>query len=191
MPTNISSTKTPKTAKKTVNKTEANRLLELRLTAKAKLDAGKIDLATARTNAVSNTGKAEASARVYAHALIERFGSDYYTFTSANSRTDNEKAHFAAIEVERKLCADGFAAKYGEAGKNMPWSRAKAIARKLREGGEPREGKALDVKIRTALTALYKAYVKEERPTEQEEELGDAIGEMLKLHFKVDISQFN
>lgn len=159
-------------------------------TAKAKLDASKIDLATARANVVALTGRAEGSARVYAHALIAKFGADYYTFTAANARTDNEKAHFAAIEVERKLCADTYAAKYGEDGKNMPWSRAKGIARKLREGGQPREGKPLDAKVKAGLVALYKAYRKEERPTDLEEDVCDAIGEILKAHFKVDISQY-
>lgn len=171
-------------------KAERMRKIAMVRTAKAKLDASKIDLATARANVVTLTGRAEGSARVYAHALIAKFGADYYTFTAANSRTDNEKAHFAAIEVERKLCADTYAAKYGEDGKNMPWSRAKAIARKLREGGQPREGKPLDSKVKAGLIALYKAYRKEERPTEQEQDACDAIGEILKAYFKVDISQY-
>lgn len=172
-------------------KVELNRKLEQRLMAKAQTDKAVDDIDVARARVVLKTGESEGAARVYAHALIKRFGADYYTFTAANSRTDNEKAHFAMIEAERKRCADLYAAKYGEAGKNMPWSRAKAIARKLREGGEPRPGKPLDTRMKASLTALYKAYAKEERPTDMETDIGDAIGEILKSYFKVDISQFS
>ena len=186
----LSASKVVTAKKKQPTKVELNRKLEQRLMAKAQTDAAVNDIDKARENVVLATGRGEGAARVYAHALIKRFGADYYTFTAANSRTDNEKAHFAAIETERKLCADLYAAKYGESGKNMAWSRAKGVARKLREGGEPRPGKPLDVRMKSALTALYKAYAKEERPTEQEADIGDAIGEILKTHFKVDISQF-
>jgi hypothetical protein len=171
-------------------KTELLRKLDLRLATKAATDAAVNDLDAARAKCVSKTGESTGAARVYAHALIARFGPDYYTFTAANARTDNEKAHFAAIEIERKRCAADYEAKYGSDGKNMPWSRAKAVARKLREGGEPRPGKPLDTKVKAGLIALYKAYRKEERPTELEQDACDDIGEILKSHFKVDISQY-
>lgn len=187
--TNVTPTKpASNNAKKAPSKAEQARKLATKLNQRAMTSAlvGNID--AARAAVVSKTGEAGSAARVYAHALIAKFGADYYTFSAANSRTDNEKAHFAAIETERKQCAADYATKYGEEGKNMPWSRAKAIAKQLREGGEPRQGKPLDTKQRAGLTSLYKACMKEERTTDLELEVNDAIGEILKAYFKVDIS---
>lgn len=174
---------------KPVSKAEQARKLSARLAAKGKADAAKVTLDEARAKCITKTGESASSARVYAHALIAKFGADYYTFTAANARTDNERAHFAAIEDERKLCAATYASKYGEEGKNMPWSRAKAIARQLREGGEPRQGKPLDVKQKTGLLAIYRAGMKEERQTEQEANVNEEIGRLLVAYFKVDLSQ--
>ena len=173
---------------KAPSKAELARKLGAKLKAKALTEAAKLSLDEARANVVRETGKASGAARVYAHALIARFGPDYYTFTAANSRTDNEKAHLSAIEEERKRCAAEYATKYGEEGKNMPWSRAKAIAKALREGGEPRPAKPLDVKQKATLTSLYKACMKEERATEQELQVNDAIGRILIAAFKIDLS---
>lgn len=169
-------------------KAERSRNIAAKLTAKAKASPLVLDIDKARAAVVTKTGEAGSAARVYAHALIAKFGADYYTFSDANSRTDNEKAHFASIETERKRCAADYAAKYGEEGKNMPWSRAKAIARALREHGETRPGKPLDTKQKAALVTLYKACMKEERATEAELQVNDAIGRILMAHFKVDLS---
>ena len=178
------------TAKGKISKAQHARNVGAKLAARAKSEAEKVTLEKARENVVRKTGDATSAARVYAHALIAKFGADYYTFTAANSRTDNEKAHYAAIETERKACAEAYAAKYGEAGKNMPWSRAKQIARQLREGGNPREGKPLDQRQKATLLTLYKAGMKEERQTETEAECNAEIGRLLVRFFKVDISQF-
>lgn len=181
----------PLTAKnKQPSKAELARKLAARLKAKAQTESTKVTLDEARAKCVTKTGEGMSAARVYAFALVQRFGADWYTFSAANSRTDNEKAHFAAIEVERKACMNEYAAKYGEEGKNVPWSRAKAICRQWREGGEPRPGKPLDAKQKIALIALYKAAMKEERPTDQELTINDAIGRLLVTHFHVDLSQY-
>ena len=186
---NVTAAKVATNAKrKAPSKAEIARKTAAKLRAKALSEAGRLTLDEARTNVVRDTGKASGAARVYAHALIERFGADYYTFTAANCRTDNEKAHLAAIEEERKRCAAEYATKFGEEGKNMPWSRAKAVAKQLREGGEPRPGKPLDEKQKASLTSLYKAGMKEERATEQELQVNDAIGRILIAAFKVDLS---
>jgi hypothetical protein len=174
--------------KKAPTKTETMRKIGERMAAKAKASPLVLDLDKARANCVSKTGESTSAARVYAHALIAKFGPDYYTFTTANCRTDNEKAHLAGIEEERKRCQADYAAKYGAEGQNMPWSRAKAIAKGLREGNEPRAGKPLDVTQRTVLTSLYKKAMKEERPTETELAVNDAIGRLLISAFKIDLS---
>ena len=70
----------------------------------------------------------------------------------------------------------------------MPWSRAKAIAKALREGNEPRAGKPLDARQKATLLGLYKAAMKEERPTEEELNVNDAIGRILIANFKIDLS---
>lgn len=178
-------------AKRTApTKAERMRKLAAKLDSQAKAKANLIDLDKARAAVVSKTGESESAARVYAHALISKFGGDYYKFTAANCRTDNEKAHLAAIDEERKACSAAYAAKYGESGKNMPWSRAKAIAKALLEGGEPRPAKPLDQRQKATLLSLYKAGMKEERPTEAECEVNEAIGRLLVSAFKVDISQY-
>jgi hypothetical protein len=183
--------KAPTTAKrKQPTRVEIMRNINAKLHAKAKASPLVLDIDKARASVIGDTGKAQGSARVYAHALIARHGADYYTFTAANSRTDNEKAHFNAIEAERKQCAAEYAAKWGEEGKNMPWSRAKAIAKALREGGNTeRVAKPLDTLQRTGLIALYKKGMKEERQTEMEADCNADIGALLIKYFKEDLSK--
>lgn len=185
--------KSPNTAKrKQPTRIEVMRNINAKLQAKAKASPLVLDLDKARASAVSDTGKAQGSARVYAHALIARFGADWYTFTSANSRTDNEKAHFTAIEAERKQCASDYAAKWGEDGKNMTWSRAKKISKVLREGGNPERAPALplDKTFHAGLLSLYKKGMKEERQTPLEADCNIAIGELLVKFFKEDITKY-
>ena len=182
--------KSPNNAKrKQPTRVEVMRNINAKLQAKAKASPLVLDIDKARASVVAKSGEAQGSARVYAHALIARHGPDYYTFTAANSRTDNEKAHFAAIEAERKQCASDYAAKWGEDGKNMPWSRAKAIAKALLEGGEvKRTEKPLDTIQRTGLSALYKKGMKEQRQTVEEADCNFAVGELLVKYFKIDLS---
>jgi hypothetical protein len=184
--------KAPNTAKrKQPTRVEIMRNINAKLHAKAKASPLVLDIDKARASVIGDTGKAQGSARVYAHALIARHGADYYTFTAANSRTDNEKAHFAAIEEERKRCAADYAAKWGEDGKNMPWSRAKAIAKVLREGGNTeRIAKPLDKTFHDGLLALYKKGMKEERQTELEADCNTEIGKLLVRFFKEDINKY-
>lgn len=185
--------KSPNTAKrKQPTRIEIMRNINAKLTAKAKASPLVLDIDKARASAVSDTGKAQGSARVYAHALIARHGADWYTFTAANSRTDNEKAHFAAIETERKLCATEYAKKWGEEGKNMTWSRAKKISKVLREGGNAERPPALplDKVQHSMLLSLYKKGMKEERQTPEEANCNIAVGELLVKYFKEDITKY-
>jgi hypothetical protein len=184
--------KAPNTAKrKQPTRVEVMRNINAKLQAKAKASPLVLDIDKARASVIGDTGKAQGSARVYAHALIGRFGADWYTFTAANSRTDNEKAHFNAIEAERKQCAAEYATKWGDEGKNMPWSRAKAITKALREGGNTeRTAKPLDKTFHDGLLALYKKGMKEERQTELEADCNTDIGELLVKYFKEDITKY-
>ena len=185
--------KSPNTAKrKQPTRVEVMRNINAKLQAKAKASPLVLDLDKARASVIGDTGKAMGSARVYAHALIARFGSDWYTFTAANSRTDNEKAHFNAIETERKLCASEYAAKWGEDGKNMTWSRSKKISKALREGGNTERAPALplDKTFHAGLLALYKKGMKEARQTEFEAKCNTWIGEGLVKFFKEDITKY-
>ena len=185
--------KSPNTAKrKQPTRVEVMRNINAKLQAKAKASPLVLDIDKARASVAAKSGEAIGSARVYAHALIARHGADYYTFTIANSRTDNEKAHFAAIEAERKQCASDYAAKWGEEGKNMPWSRAKAIAKALREGGNTERAPALplDKTFQAGLLSLYKKGMKEERQTPLEADCNTDIGKMLVKYFKEDINKY-
>ena len=184
--------KSPNTAKrKQPTRVEVMRNINAKLQANAKASPLVLDLDKARASVVAKSGEAMGSARVYAHALIGKWGADWYTFTSANSRTDNEKAHFNAIEAERKQCATDYAAKWGEEGKNMPWSRAKAIAKALREGGNAeRIAKPLDKTQHAGLLSLYKKGMKEERQTPLEADCNTDIGKMLVKYFKEDINKY-
>ena len=184
-------TKVTTAKRKQPTRVEVMRNINAKLQAKAKASPLVLDIDKARASVVAKSGEAQGSARVYAHALIARFGSDWYTFTLANSRTDNEKAHFAAIESERKQCATDYATKWGDEGKNMPWSRAKAITKALREGGNTeRAAKPLDTVQHAGLLSLYKKGMKEERQTELEAYCNIAIGELLVRFFKEDITKY-
>ena len=185
-------TKAPTTAKrKQPTRIEVMRNINAKLSAKAKASPLVLDIDKARASVVSKSGEAVSSARVYAHALIARFGADWYTFTAANSRTDNEKAHFAAIETERKQCASDYAAKWGTEGQNMPWHRARKISKALREGTSvERVAKPLDKTFHVGLLSLYKKGMKEERQTDLEADINAWIGEGLVKFFKEDITKY-
>ena len=185
--------KSPNTAKrKQPTRVEVMRNINAKLQAKAKASPLVLDIDKARASAIGDAGKAQGSGRVYAHALIARHGADWYTFTAANSRTDNERAHFAAIETERKLCASEYAKKWGEEGKNMTWSRAKKISKALREGGNTERAPALplDKTFHAGLLSLYKKGMKEERQTPLEADCNTDIGKMLVKYFKEDINKY-
>lgn len=163
--------------------------------AKAEAKAAKagvnISLEKAIDDAVSATQRGDAACRVLAFSLEQTFGGDWFTWTSANARSDNEKQTFAAIEKFRNLCRETAIAK-GLANPNKPWSDARKVSRdKLYGGTNTRQPMPLDERFKIELSKLYKAAQKEERPTEQELDMSEQIGRMLVKFFGVDLTKLN
>ena len=151
---------------------------------------------TLAANLVTKSGQADGAARTMAHYMnhefaepMKAFRCHWSAFTPANCRSDNEKAILARIETYRKQVQE-LALVKGLANINKPWSDMRRVAIDLFQGGKPRErvAVALDAKQKKGLTALYKAGMKEERQTPEEEALNVAIGELLIAYFKVDLS---
>jgi hypothetical protein len=172
-----------------VNLAKANASATKKLTA----DVVEGDLISNLVNATKN---ADGAARVMAFYMNEQFAEPMAAFrchwsalTSANCRSDNEKAVLARINELRKTTQDAATTK-GLANVNRPWSDMKRISSELFHGNGAREKSAppLDARQKTDLTRLYKAGMKEERPTETECDLNIAIGELLVTYFKVDLS---
>lgn len=146
---------------------------------------------------VDDTKKQDGSARTFAAYMNNQFAEPmkafrchWSAFTSANCRSDNEKAILNRVEALRKQVQELAIAK-GLTGYNKPWSDMRKIAVEMFHGGAPRERKAiaLDVRQEKSLAALYKAGMKEERQTEREANLNIAIGELLVAYFKTDLSK--
>lgn len=110
-------------------------------------------------------------------------------FSPANCRTDNEKAILTRIDTMRKE-VQALAETKGLANTNKPWSDMKRISVELFSGGKRMEKavRPLDTVQRDLLTKLYKAAMKEERPTNTECDVNDTIGRLLVQYFKVDLS---
>ena len=151
-----------------------------------------LGLAGTRSAAILGEIKAQGTARAYVYCLIEKFGEDFYRFTSKNCRTDNEKAHLAAIDAEKKLCQLATIAKKegDKSGCDVPWSRVRAMARKMDNPETAREGTPLDAAQRAGLIVLYKKGMKEDRPTEAECDANTAIGEILIKYFSEDLTKY-
>ena len=162
--------------------------------AKNMASAAKTSVAKAleqcREDAIEGTRKGESGARVYALKLEETFGKDWFTWSAANARTDNEKALFAAIEQERKTC-QARSIERGLSNKDKAWSEAKKVSRErfYGEAGRERQAKPLDSVQLEVLTKLYKKAMKEERPTDLECDVNAKIGELLVGFFHVDLSK--
>ena len=177
-------------------KNKAPSLAERQRNTKAKNMAASAKTAIAKTleeareACVEGVKKGESGSRVYALKLEETFGKDWFTWSSANARGDNEKALFAAIEQERKACQSR-SMERGLTNKDKAWSDAKAVSRGRFYGDNPRQtnAKALDATQLEVLTKLYKKAMKEERPTDIECDINAKIGELLVTYFKVDLTK--
>ena len=171
--------------------------------AKAKVEratdkaATVVTLDEARSKAVIKGGEAQASARVYAHALRKAFGDDFYTLTAANTpeidpetgRPSQDYARFLQVQAEMKASI-AMAEARGLSAPKAPWSAACAAARKL-DGATTRTPRKLIIRQKSALVALYKAAMKEERKSEREDNVNLMIGNILRTHFQVDLSMYN
>ena len=146
---------------------------------------------------VDGTKRADGAGRTMAHFMngefaeqMKAFRCHWSAFTTANCRTDNEKAILARVEGYKKQVRD-LAETKGLANINKPWSDMRKIAIELFSGGQPKERapQALDKRQCDVLTKLYKACMKEERPTDTELAINDMIGRALAHYFKVDLSK--
>lgn len=148
------------------------------------------DLEACREACIEGVKKGEAGSRVYALKLEETFGKDWFTWSAANARTDNEKALFAAIEQERKAC-QARSLERGLSNRDKAWSEAKKISRDRLYGEQGRtpNAKSLDKVQLEVLTKLYKKAMREERPTDEELNVNAKVGELLVTYFKVDLSK--
>ena len=138
----------------------------------------------------------DGAARTMAHWMNQEFAEPmkafrchWSAFTPANCRSDNEKAVLARIEGYRKE-VQALALAKGLSNTNKPWSDMKRIALDVFSGGTKRErvGQPLDKRQKETLMKLYKACMKEERPTEDELAVNDVIGRLLATTFKIDLS---
>lgn len=182
---------------KPISKAERLRINLTKANAKAAKALPKMDEAALVDALVRKTGEADGAARTFAHYMNNAFASEmsafkchWSAFTSANCRTDNEKAILARIEKLKTTVREA-AITRGLAGINKPWSDMRKIAIDLYLGGAPRERnpKPLDVVQRDMLTKLYKACMKEERATPEELDVNDAIGRILIAAYKMDLSK--
>jgi hypothetical protein len=171
---------------------KAQRIRDNAAKAIARADRASADMSIeeAIVRAVDGTRQGEAACRVLAFTLEREFGKDWCIWDSGNMRSDNEKAIFAKLEEYRKDCQDLALAK-GLSNINKPWSDAKRVQREKNLGGRPAERikKPLDSRIHDATRKLYKAGMKEERQTEQEMEMMDALGRFLIQFFNEDLAK--
>ena len=140
----------------------------------------------------------EGGARVMAHIMNNDFADamrDYRchwsAFTTANCRTDNEKAILARV-TERKNAMKAGAEAKGLVNVNKPWSDMAKVAKEIFYGGGARErvAKPLIEIMKADLLHAYKAAMKEERQTETEERLNTLLGDILQNVLKVDITKY-
>lgn len=136
---------------------------------------------------VQAQGQMQGLARVMYHKIADETGMrDWPTLTAANAR-GNERAVWEKLEELRKIVWKA-ADERGLVNKDKPWSDIKAIWKKANPESVKRESKALEVRQKVALIALYKAGMKEQRITEGELSVNAEIGRILHAAFKVDLS---
>lgn len=178
------------TATKAPSKAQRIRNNATKAIARADKASADMSIEEAIVRAVDGTRQGEAACRVLAFSLEREFGKDWYVWDSGNMRSDNEKAVFIRLEEHRKNCQN-LALDKGLSNINKPWSDAKRVQKEKNLGGRPAERlkKPLDGRIHDATRKLYKAGMKEERQTDQEMEMMDALGRFLIQYFNEDLSK--
>lgn len=158
--------------------------------AKANKAALDMSVEEAIVRAVDGTRAGEAACRVLAFTLEREFGKDWHTWDSGNMRTDNEKAVFALLEQHRKDCQN-LALDKGLSNINKPWSDAKRVQKEKNLGGRPAERikRPLDSRLHDVVRKAYKAAMKEEKVTDDECNMIDALGRFLVQYFNEDLSK--
>lgn len=187
---NITKAAAATNAKKAPTKAQRIRNNAAKAIAKADKAAALVTIDEAIAKAVYGTQQGEAACRVLAFALEREFGKDWYVWDSGNMRSDNEKAVFARLEGFRKDCQE-LALNRGLSNINKPWSDAKRVQKEKNLGGRPAERikKPMDARFKDGLTKLYRAWMKEEKFTDEEFKIGNQIGEIL-VAMRVDITKF-
>lgn len=172
-----------------VAKLQAKRAEALKAKANKSIEATLARLTTneAMHKYVQSQGQMQGLARVMYHKIADETGMrDWPTLTAANAR-GNERAVWDKLEELRKIVWKA-ADERGLVNKDKPWSDIKAIWKKTNPDSVRREAKALESRQKAALIALYKAGMKEQRPTEGELGVNAEIGRILHAAFKVDLS---
>lgn len=158
----------------------------------AKADKTALDMSIeeAIVRAVDGTRQGEAACRVLAFTLEREFGKDWYIWDSGNMRSDNEKAMLARLEEHRKNCQN-LALDKGLSNINKPWSDAKRVQKEKNLGGRPAERikRPLDSRLHDTVRKAYKAAMKEEKVTDDECNMIDALGRFLVTFFNEDLSK--
>lgn len=177
-------------AKKALSKAQRLRNNTAKGIAKADKEALDLSVEEAIAKAVYGVKQGEAACRVLAFALEREFGKDWHIWDSGNMRTDNEKAVFALLETHRVNCQN-LALERGLSGINKPWSDAKKAQREKNLGGRPAERikKPLDSRLHDTVRKAYKAAMKEEKVTDAECGMIDALGRFLVQFFNEDLSK--
>ena len=189
--TNITATAPANNAKgKAPSKAQRIRNNASRAIAKADKTAADMSIEEAIVRAVDGTRQGEAACRVLAFTLEREFGRDWYQWDSGNMRTDNEKAVFARLEEHRKNCQN-LALDKGLSNINKPWSDAKRVQKEKNLGGRPAERikRPLDTRLHDVVRKAYKAAMKEEKVTDDECNMIDALGRFLVTFFNEDLSK--
>lgn len=161
------------------------------------LDTGK-DFDTMALDLVNASKRNDGAARTLAFYLnhefaepMKAFRCHWTAFTSANCRTDNEKAILARVNGYRDKMKALAEAK-GLVNVNKPWSDTRKVSAEVYRGGGKVEriAKPLEQVQRADLLHAYKAGMKEERQTDAERDLNIIIGELLMKYFKEDITKY-
>jgi len=190
----VKSTEKLSAADKAANKAKAAKLWAKRQAAlKRQADTAlTTSLAKLTTNEamhkyVYSQGQMQGLARVMYHKIAEETGMrDWPTLTAANAR-GNERAVWDKLEELRKIVYKA-ADERGLVNKDKPWSDIKAIWKKANPDSVKREAKSVETRYKASYIALYKAGMKEQRPTERELELNRETGRLLMAFWKVDLS---
>lgn len=162
-----------------------------KLQKRAATAAAKMSLEQAIDAAIAGCRAGESACAVLAEALEREFGADWYRWSGANMRTDNERAALARLEEARRTVQHK-ALERGLANPNKPWSDARRYQRRKAEGGfRPDNRKPWEEKARQELIRLYRQGMRHESLPDEVYDLVYALGLLLRDRFKIDLSRLN
>lgn len=177
-------------AKKALSKAQRLRNNNAKAIAKADKEAMNVSVEEAIAKAVYGVKVGEAACRVLAFTLEREFGKDWHIWDAGNMRSDNEKAAYARLLEYKRACHD-LSLERGLSNLNKAWSDAVKAQRTKNLGGRPAERikKPLDSRLHDTVRKAYKAAMKEEKVTDEECGMIDALGRFLVQFFNEDLSK--